>query len=98
MITRQVVVATPSGLQEGPAGRFCTSAAAQPARVRVVAADGSEADARSVLAVVSLGIDGGQEVTLAADGAEAGAQVSVDTLADLLATDLDTDLDTDPVA
>lgn len=90
MVTRTAVVTTRRGLEEEPAGRFCTTAAAQQARVTVVAADGSEADARSVLAVVGLGIGGGQEVTLRADDGDAGAQESVDALADLLATDLDT--------
>ena len=84
MVTRQVVVATPRGLEEEPAGRFCTSARAQPARVTVVAADGRSADARSVLGVVELGIGEGHEVILTADDGDAGAQISVDTLAELL--------------
>ncbi|GAA4865800.1 HPr family phosphocarrier protein [Actinomycetospora straminea] len=91
MIARQVVVATPRGLGEEAAGRFCTTARAQPARVHVVVDDGRSADARSVLGVVELGIAAGQEVTLTADEHEAGAQASVDLLAGELARDLEPD-------
>lgn len=98
MVTRTVVVASPRGLEEEPAGRFCTSARAQPAPVTVVAVDGRTADARSVLGVVELGVSGGQELTLAASDHDAGAHISVDTLAELLATDLDADLDADTTA
>ena len=89
MISRQVVVATPRGLGEESAGRFCTAARNQKARVTVATADGRSADSRSVLAVVELGIDGGQEVTLTADAARHGAEASVDDLAEMLASDLD---------
>jgi len=88
MISRQVVVATPHGLEEEPAGVFCTAARGQPARVTVATADGRSADARSVLAIIELAVGGGQEVTLLADEADPGAQSSVDTLAGLLASDL----------
>jgi phosphocarrier protein HPr len=91
MVTRQVVVASPRGLEEEAAGRFCTTARAQPARVAVVVADGRSADARSVLGVVELGIAAGQEVTLTADDGDAGAQASVDTLVELLGSDLEPD-------
>jgi phosphocarrier protein HPr len=91
VITRQVVVASPRGLGEEAAGRFCTTAHAQPARVRVVVADGRSADARSVLGVVELGIAAGQEVTLTADEHEAGAGTSVDVLAAVLRDDLEPD-------
>ncbi|MDD7931230.1 HPr family phosphocarrier protein [Actinomycetospora straminea] len=89
MISRQVVVATPIGLHARPAAVFCRAAAAQPATVTVATAEGSTADARSMLSVLGLGVRGGQEVTLSADPGQDGAQSSVDTLADLLATDLD---------
>ena len=89
MISRQVVVATPCGLGEEAAGRFATAARCQPAVVRVVVADGRSADARSTLAVIELGVDGGQEVTLTADDAQPGAEASLETLAALLARDLE---------
>jgi phosphocarrier protein HPr len=88
VISRQVVVATPRGLGEEAAGRFATAARGQPARVHVVVPDGRSADGRSTLAVVELGIDGGDEVTLTADGAQPGAEASLEALAALLARDL----------
>ena len=91
MISRQVVVATPRGLGEEAAGRFATAARGQPARVRVGVADGRSADARSTLAVVDLGVDGGQEVTLTADDAQPGAEASIEALSALLARDLEAD-------
>lgn len=89
MISRQVVVATAIGLHARPAAVFCKAAAAQPAKVTIATAEGTPADARSMLSVLGLGVRGGQEVTLTADAAQDGAQASVDALADLLATDLD---------
>lgn len=89
MISRQVVVAAAHGLGEEAAGRFCTAARGQPARVVVVTDDGRSADALSTLAVVELGVDGGETVTLTADDAEPGARASVDALAALLAGELD---------
>ncbi|WP_373696059.1 HPr family phosphocarrier protein [Actinomycetospora aurantiaca] len=89
MIERTVVVATEIGLHARPAAVFCKAAAAQPARVTLATGDGDTADARSMLAVLGLGVRGGQEVTLTADPDITGAQASVDALAELLATDLD---------
>ncbi|MDD7938579.1 HPr family phosphocarrier protein [Actinomycetospora lutea] len=89
MITRQVVVATPIGLHARPAMVFCKAAAAQPAKVTIGTAEGSTADARSMLSVLGLGVRGGQEITLSADTGDQDARASVDALAELLATDLD---------
>lgn len=89
VVERSVVVATEIGLHARPATTFCKAAAKQQARVSLVTASGDSADARSMLAVLGLGVRGGQEVTLSADASAAGAQASVDALAELLATDLD---------
>ena len=89
LIERRVVVATEIGLHARPAAVFCKAAAKQQARVTLTAPSGESAEARSMLAVLGLGVRGGQEVTLSADASAAGAQVSVDTLADLLTSDLD---------
>jgi phosphocarrier protein len=91
VISRQVVVASPRGLGEEAAGRFATTARAQPARVHLVAADGRSAQARSVLGVVELGVAAGEEVTLTADEHDPGADASLDVLAALLAQDLEPD-------
>lgn len=88
-IERRVVVATEIGLHARPAAVFCKAAGAQQARVTLTTAGNDSADARSMLAVLGLGVRGGQEVTLSADPSAAGAQASVDALAELLATDLD---------
>lgn len=83
-VERRVVVASSVGLHARPAALFCKAAAAQPVPV-TVAAGGDPVDARSVLAVMGLGVRGGQEVVLRATGE--GAEQAVDALATLLATD-----------
>ncbi len=89
MIERTVVVATQVGLHARPAAVFCKAATAQPARVTLATAEGDSVDARSMVAVLGLGVRGGQQVTLSADPEVMGAQASVDALAELLASDLD---------
>ena len=83
---RQVVVGSRVGLHARPAALVAQAAAKLPVRV-MIARDGPPVDARSVLAVLSLGAEHGMTVTLTADGAE-GAE-AVASLAELIARDLD---------
>ena len=48
---------------------------------------GKSVNAASILGVLSLGVDHGEQVTIGADGE--GAEAALDALADLLETDLD---------
>jgi len=65
-------------LHARPAADFVRTALGFAAHI-AVAADGREADAKSLLAVLALGAKGGSELRLTADGDDAGA--AVDALA-----------------
>jgi phosphocarrier protein HPr len=65
-------------LHARPAADFVRTAMRFGARI-AVAADGREADAKSLLAVLALGAKGGTELRLSADGDDAGS--AVDALA-----------------
>jgi phosphocarrier protein HPr len=66
---------------------FTRAAAAAPVPVTLAVAGKDPVNAASVLGVMTLGVECGQEVTLAAEGE--GAEGALDSLAALLATDLD---------
>jgi phosphocarrier protein len=87
MITRKVTVAASGGLHARTAGMFAQAAGRQPVRVMVSAGGRKPVQARSLLAVLSLGATCGTEVTLEAEGD--GAAESLDELAELLSRDLD---------
>jgi phosphocarrier protein len=87
MAERTVTIASASGLHARPAALFVKAAGAQPAVVTVTNAAGRSANARSMLAVLALGANRGDTVTLSAEGD--GAEESVAALADLLTRDLD---------
>jgi phosphocarrier protein len=68
---RNVKVAAADGLHARPAALFVKAATEAGAPVTVRTAAGSEAPAASILAVMSLGVASGDEVTLVSDSAEA---------------------------
>jgi phosphocarrier protein HPr len=81
-----VRVASSHGLHARPASIFTRAAAAAGVPVRV-AKDGKSVNAASILGVISLGINHGDEVTVSVDG-DTAEQVVADLVA-LLSTDLD---------
>ncbi|MDP9612658.1 HPr family phosphocarrier protein [Streptomyces demainii] len=84
MRTRNVIVASASGLHARPARVFVSAAAGTNVRI---AKNGAEpVDASSILRVMSLGVAHGDEVTLCVEGDDTTA---LDRLAELLARDLD---------
>jgi phosphocarrier protein len=85
MSERRVTVASPVGLHARPAAVFVRAAAATGVAVTIAKPGKDPVDARSLLAVMSLDVRHGDEVTLTADGADA----ALDELAALLASDLD---------
>ncbi|HEV7468322.1 MAG TPA: HPr family phosphocarrier protein [Pseudonocardia sp.] len=87
MPSRTVTVASRVGLHARPAAMFTRAAAAAPVPVTLAVAGKDPVNAASVLGVMTLGVECGQEVTLAAEGE--GAEGALDSLAALLATDLD---------
>lgn len=93
MPERTVTVGSQSGLHARPAKLFVQAAAKQPVKV-TIAAGGRTVDARSMLGVLSLGVNSGGVVTLAAEEGD-GAEAAVDALATLLESDLDAETPVD---
>ena len=74
----QVLLPTGVALHARPAGLFVKTAMRFQSRLRVEA-NGKEADAKSILAVLALGAKGGTPLTLSAEGIDADA--ALDALA-----------------
>jgi phosphocarrier protein HPr len=83
---RTVVVASAHGLHARPAALFTQAAAKAGVPVQLTK-NGRSVNAASILGVISLGIDHGDEVLLSVDGE--GAEDVLDELAGLLNTDHD---------
>lgn len=82
MVERTVRIGSTHGLHARPAKLFTQAAAASGAKVTIAKTGGKAVNAASILGVISLGIDHGDEVTLAADGDT--ADTVLDQLAELL--------------
>ena len=67
MVEKEVVVKNPHGLHARPAAVFVQKAATFPCKV-TISKNGKEADAKSILAVMSLGIEPNETILLRADG------------------------------
>jgi phosphocarrier protein len=86
MAEQSVIIASAHGLHARPASLF-TQAAAKSGFAVQIAKAGKAVNASSILGVISLGIELGDEVTLTAEGD--GAEAAIAELAALLATDHD---------
>jgi len=86
MAEQTVRIASTHGLHARPASIFTQAAAAAGVPVQV-AKGGKSVNAASILGVISLGINHGDEVTVSADG-DTADQVVADLVA-LLSTDFD---------
>jgi phosphocarrier protein len=84
---RTAIVASTVGLHARPAAVFVKAAGEQPAQVRIRKGDGAPVDAASILGIMTLGVEHGDEVVLSAEGD--GAEASLDALVALLERDLD---------
>ena len=87
MSERRVTIGSHVGLHARPAALFVQAAAAQPVKVRIANQAGKNVDATSMLGVLSLGVKGGEDVVLSAEGD--GADASLEALATLLLVDHD---------
>lgn len=67
MAERKVEVKNPHGLHARPAALFVQKAASHPGTVLLTKGD-KEVDAKSILSVMSLGIEPGEVISLKADG------------------------------
>lgn len=87
MPTRDVVVGSRIGLHGRPAAIVVKTAQAQSVTVRISTGERQPVDARSIIAVLSLGAHGGDTVTIEASGD--GADDALAAMAEVLAKDLD---------
>ena len=86
MISRSVVVASSVGLHARPAAVLADAVDESGVDI-VISFDGEEADAASLLEIMTLGVKHGDEVTLSTEDDNAGAVL--DSLVELLTRDLD---------
>ncbi|GAA1491106.1 HPr family phosphocarrier protein [Brachybacterium sacelli] len=90
MPERTVKIASTSGLHARPAAIFSQAASEQSAEVSIEKAGAAAVKASSILMLLTLNADHGDEVTLRAEGE--GAEESLDALAALLTKNLDENL------
>lgn len=83
MVEVSVVVANPSGLHARPASVFVKASTKFPGTTIKVVKDGREADSKSIIGLLSLGIRQGATILLRADGPQ--EQEAVQDLAALIA-------------
>ena len=93
MVERRVTIGWPEGLHARPASIFVRAATATGVPVTVARAGGTPVNAASMLAVLSLGAQGGAEIVLPspADEPEAAraAEAALERLARLVSEGLD---------
>ena len=87
MVERRVNVGWADGLHARPASIFVRAATAAGVPVTIAKADGAPVNAASMLAVLGLGAQGGDEVVLASQAD--GADVALDRLAKLVSEGLE---------
>jgi phosphocarrier protein len=87
MVERRVTVGWAEGLHARPASIFVRAATASGIPVTIAKKDGVPVNAGSMLAVLALGAESGDEVVLASASEDAGA--ALDRLAKLVAEGLE---------
>ncbi|WOF24136.1 HPr family phosphocarrier protein [Microbacterium betulae] len=86
-VTRTVKIASSHGLHARPAKLFAEAAKNSGLPVTIAKGDGKPVNAASILGVISLGANSGDEVTLSVEGD--GAEGVLDALVTQLETDTD---------
>ncbi|WP_042375841.1 HPr family phosphocarrier protein [Streptacidiphilus melanogenes] len=87
MAERRVTIGWPEGLHARPASIFVRAAGAVGVPVTISKNGGAPVNAASMLALLGLGAQGGEEVVLASDAD--GADAALDRLAKLVGEGLD---------
>ena len=87
MPERRVTVGWAEGLHARPAAILVRAATATGVPVTIAKGDGTPVNAASMLAVLGLGAQGGEEIVLASDAE--GADAALDRLAKLVAEGLE---------
>jgi phosphocarrier protein HPr len=84
-VERTVVIAVREGLHARPAALFAQAAAGQPVPVRIAKPGGSPVDAASILGLMTLGADAGDQVVLSTVGDDGESAAALDALEQFLA-------------
>jgi len=85
MVERTVIIGSKSGLHARPAGIFVQNTKGFQCSI-TLSKNGKQVNAKSILSVLTLGVEQGDRVVLHAEGED--AQAAVDKLATLLEGDL----------
>jgi phosphocarrier protein len=88
-VQRTVTFGSAVGLHARPASTIAKAAAASGHAVTLEAANGKKANAASVLLLLAMGVNAGDELTLTVSGDD--AEAAADQLAQLIASELDTE-------
>lgn len=91
VVEQRVTVEHEKGLHARPASEFVELASQFEADIQISTADGQEGDAKSSLAIMSLGVDGGDEIVISSDGTD--SEDAVQSLVDLVEDDFRLDGD-----
>lgn len=83
MASQNITISATNGIHARPAGVFVSAAKTQPASVTLTAPSGTTALGTSILAIIGLGLQNGDIVTLSSEGE--GADETVATLSEVLA-------------
>ena len=86
-VSRTVRIGSSHGLHARPAKLFAQAAKDTGIPITIAKGAAGPANAASILGVIALGVEQGDEVTLTADGD--GAEAALDMLSEMLATDQD---------
>ena len=90
MVERTVRIGSTHGLHARPAKLFTQAVGSSGSAVTISKSGGAPVNAASILAVISQGIDHGDEVTIVVDGDGSSDEAAVlDQLIELLSTDHD---------
>lgn len=89
----ELEISNPSGLHARPAAMFVRTAGAQRSRIRVrnTTRGGAEADAKSLLSVLGLGVSRGHRIAIQAEGDD--EEAAIEALRDAIESGLGESLD-----
>ncbi len=76
MFAREVVIQNSTGFHVRPAQLFVEKAGEFSAQITVKTESGAEADSRSILGLMALGLEMGTKITIEASGADGEAAVN----------------------
>lgn len=88
---QRVTVTHEKGLHARPASEFVELASSFEADIQIGTDDGESGDAKSSIAIMSIGVEGGDEILISAEGAD--SQEAVDSLVELVEDDFRLDED-----